>query len=188
MILAREKFAKDIDRAVFPGAQGGPLVHIIAAKAVCFREAMTEEFRTYQRQVLANARALAAALTERGFRVVSNGTDSHMMLVDVFAKGIRGKDAEKALDDAYITANKNAIPFDPNPPLNPSGIRLGTPAVTTRGFEEPEMRTVAGLIADVLSDVESEAVRQQTRKRVSELTDAFPLYSWKREVKTALVG
>ena len=140
MILAKEKFGPAIDKAVFPGAQGGPLVHIIAAKAVCFLEALSDSFRLYQQQVLANARALAASLQNEGFRVVSGGTDSHMMLIDVFSKGVKGKEAEKALDDAYITANKNAIPFDTNPPLNPSGIRLGSPAVTTRGFGEQEMQ------------------------------------------------
>jgi glycine hydroxymethyltransferase len=181
MILAREKFGKEIDKAVFPGAQGGPLVHVIAAKAVCFLEALSEEFREYQRRVLANARSLAAALQEEGFRVVSGGTDSHMLLVDVFAKSVKGKEAEKALDEAYITVNKNAIPFDTNPPLNPSGIRLGSPAVTTRGFGESEMRTVASLIAHVLNHVQSADALAETRKRVGELTDRFPLYEWRRE-------
>src|SRR6185437_6971326 len=129
MILAKEKFGPAIDKAVFPGAQGGPLVHAIAAKAVCFREAATPEFRSYQQQVMLNAKALAKSLGNEGFRVVSGGTDSHMFLIDVFAKGVKGKEAEKALDNAFITANKNAIPFDTNPPLNPSGIRLGSPAV-----------------------------------------------------------
>lgn len=186
MILAREKFGKEIDKAVFPGAQGGPLVHIIAAKAVCFLEALSEEFREYQQRVLANARALASALQEEGFRVVSGGTDSHMMLVDVFAKGVKGKEAEKSLDEAYITANKNAIPFDTNPPLNPSGIRLGSPAVTTRGFGEGEMRTVAGLIAHVLNNLQSADALAETRKRVRELTDRLPLYEWRREAVAAL--
>ncbi len=156
MILAKEKFGPAIDKAVFPGAQGGPLVHVIAAKAVCFREAATSEFRSYQQQVLDNARALAKSLTEEGFRVVSGGTDSHMFLIDVFAKGVKGKEAEKALDQAHITVNKNAIPFDTNPPLNPSGIRLGSPAVTTRGLRENEMREVGRLISKVLHDVKSE--------------------------------
>ncbi len=185
MILAREKFGKEIDRAVFPGAQGGPLVHVIAAKAVCFLEALSEEFREYQGRVLANARALAAALRTEGFRVVSGGTDSHMLLMDVFAKGVKGKEAEKALDEAYITVNKNAIPFDKNPPLNPSGIRLGSPAVTTRGFGEGEMRTVASLIAFVLNNAQSADVIAETRKRVAELTDRFPLYEWRREAMAA---
>lgn len=180
IILAKEKFGKDIDRAVFPGAQGGPLVHIIAAKAVCFLEALSPEFRTYQTQVLANARALAKSLQTEGFRVVSGGTDSHMFLIDVFAKGVKGKEAEKALDDAYITANKNAIPFDTNPPLNPSGIRLGSPAVTTRGFRETEMTEVGRLIASVLNNVKSEEAIAEARRGVAELTRKFPLYAWKQ--------
>src|SRR5713226_2897226 len=143
MILAKEKYGAAIDKTVFPGVQGGPLVHVMAAKAVCFLEALRPEFVTYQKQVIANAQALAGGLSAAGFRVVSGGTDTHLMLVDVFAKGVRGKDAEVALDRAYITANKNAIPFDSNPPLNPSGMRFGTPAVSTRGFREAEMREVA---------------------------------------------
>lgn len=186
MILAKEKFGKEIDKAVFPGAQGGPLVHAIAAKAVCFLEALSEDFREYQQQVLANARALAAALQKEGFRVVSGGTDSHMLLIDVFAKGVKGKEAEKALDEAYITVNKNAIPFDTNPPLNPSGIRLGSPAVTTRGFGESEMRTVANLIAHVLKHVQSADALAEARKGVAKLTDRFPLYEWRREPVAAL--
>lgn len=181
MILAKEKFGPAIDKAVFPGAQGGPLVHIIAAKAVCLLEAMSEEFRAYQRQVLANARALANSLQNEGYRIVSGGTDSHMFLLDVFAKGVKGKEAEKALDDAYITANKNAIPFDTNPPLNPSGIRLGSPAVTTRGFGENEMKEVGRLIATVLNDVKSDQARAEARKGVATLTDRFPLYAWKQQ-------
>jgi len=185
MILAKEKFAKEIDRAVFPGAQGGPLVHIIAAKAVCFLEALTDEFREYQGQVLANARALAASLQNEGYRVISGGTDSHMFLIDVFSKGVKGKEAEKTLDDAYITANKNAIPFDVNPPLNPSGIRLGSPAVTTRGFAEPEMTEVGRLIAHVLNNVKSEQSIAEVRRGVAALTEKFPLYAWKQESAVA---
>ena len=181
IILAKEKFGPAIDKAVFPGAQGGPLVHIIAAKAVCLLEATSDEFRAYQRQVLTNARALAKSLQEEGYRIVSGGTDSHIFLMDVFAKGLKGKEAEKALDEAYITANKNAIPFDTNPPLNPSGIRLGSPAVTTRGFREDEMREVGRLIASVLNDVKSDQVRADARKRVTLLTERFPLYSWKQQ-------
>jgi glycine hydroxymethyltransferase len=156
-------------------------VHIIAAKAVCFLEAATEEFRAYQRQVLANARAMAKSLKNEGYRIVSDGTDSHMFLLDVFAKGVKGKEAEKALDDAYITANKNAIPFDTNPPLNPSGIRLGSPAVTTRGFGENEMKEVGRLIAMVLNDVKSEQARAEARNGVAALTEKFPLYAWKQQ-------
>ncbi len=179
LILSRAEYAAAIDKVVFPGVQGGPLVHVVAAKAVCFREAMAPEFAEYQKRVVANARALAASVEEGGFRIVSGGTDSHLLLVDVFAKGVRGKEAEAALDRAYITANKNAIPFDTNPPLNPSGIRLGSPAVTTRGFGEKQMREVGALIAEVLSDPSSESVLASVRRRVGALTEAFPLYGWK---------
>ncbi len=179
MILCRAQHAQAIDKSVFPGIQGGPLCHIVAAKAVCFLQAMQPRFVAYQRQVVANAKALAAGLSEAGFRVVSGGTDTHLMLVDVFSKGIRGKEAEKALDDAYITVNKNTIPFDTNKPFNPSGIRLGSPAVTTRGFREEQMREVAGLIAEVLNDLSSEAVQARVRQRVEALTSEFPLYGWK---------
>jgi glycine hydroxymethyltransferase len=180
MILAKEKYAKAIDQNVFPGTQGGPLMHVIAAKAVCFREASTPEFVSYQKQVVVNAQALAAGLTDAGFRVVSGGTDTHVLLVDVFAKGVKGKEAEAALDRAYITANKNTIPFDVNPPLNPSGMRFGSPAVTTRGFREPEMRTVASLIAQVLDRISSEDAAADVRRKVGELTSRFPLYPWKQ--------
>lgn len=179
IILCKQKYAAAVDKYVFPGIQGGPLVHIMAAKAVCFREAMTPEFVEYQRQVIANAKALAAALAGAGYRIVSGGTDSHVFLLDVFSKGLRGKEAEKALDDAWITVNKNAIPFDTNPPLNPSGIRLGSPAVTTRGFTEPEMAEVASLIAQILEARGDEGVRAVVRKRVAALTGRFPLYAWK---------
>jgi len=180
MILAREKYGAAIDKSVFPGTQGGPLVHMIAAKAICFKEAMTAEFVAYSKQVLANAATLARELAGHGFRVVSGGTDTHLLLVDVFAKGVRGKEAEQALDLAYITANKNAIPFDTNPPLNPSGMRFGSPAVTTRGFREPEMRKVAALITRVLENVSSPGVQAEVRREVSALTGEFPLYAWKR--------
>src|ERR687895_1191463 len=150
LILCREKFAKDLDRAVFPGVQGGPLMHIIAAKAVCFKEAMEPAFAEYQRQIAANAKRLAAAITSHGFRLVSGGTDNHLMLVDVFSKGLTGKAAEAALGKAAITVNKNAIPFDQNPPMVASGIRIGTPAVTSRGMREAEMDAIAGLMARVL--------------------------------------
>ncbi len=184
MILAKEKFGPAIDKAVFPGAQGGPLVHVIAAKAVCFREAATTDFVRYQNQVLQNARSLANSLQAEGFRIVSGGTDSHMFLMDVFAKGLKGKEAEKALDQAHITVNKNAIPFDVNPPLNPSGIRLGSPAVTTRGFGEKEMHEVGHLIAQVLADVKTEATIAKARRGVQELSRRFPLYNWKRQAAT----
>jgi glycine hydroxymethyltransferase len=179
IILAREKYAAAIDRSVFPGTQGGPLVHIMAAKAVCFKQALTPEFVAYSRQVLANASALASSLAEAGCRVVSGGTDTHLMLVDVFAKGVRGKEAESALDRAHITANKNAIPFDTNPPLNPSGMRFGSPAVTTRGFTEVEMREVGELIVRVLENASAEDVLAEVRRKVGILTERFPLYAWK---------
>jgi len=181
IILARDKFAKDIDKVVFPGIQGGPLVHVMAAKAVCFLEAMQPEFVEYQKHVVANAKTLAASLADAGFRIVSGGTDTHLMLLDVFSKGVRGKDAEQELDRARITVNKNAIPFDTNPPMNPSGIRLGSPAVTTRGFGEAEMREVGGLIADVLHHIGDEATIASVRQGVEKLTSRFPLYNWKLE-------
>ena len=180
IILCKEKFAAAIDKVVFPGVQGGPLVHVMAAKAVCLREAMQPEFAGYQKQVLANARALASSIQEAGFRVVSGGTDTHLMLVDVFSKGVRGKEAEKTLDRARITVNKNAIPFDTNPPLNPSGIRLGSPAVTTRGFREAEMREVGSLIGEVLGHIGDEETIARVRQKVEALTARFPLYPWKK--------
>ena len=181
LILAREKFGAAIDKTVFPGVQGGPLVHVMAAKAVCFLEAMQPEFVEYQKQVVANAKALAQTLIEEGFRVVSGGTDTHVMLVDVFSKGVKGKEAEEALDRARITVNKNAIPFDVNKPFNPSGIRLGSPAVTTRGFKEPEMRQVGALISEVLHHIGDEETIASVRRKVAELTARFPLYHWKLE-------
>jgi glycine hydroxymethyltransferase len=179
MILCRAQYAAAIDKTVFPGVQGGPLVHILAAKAVCFLEASRPEFAAYQKRVISNAQTLAGSLASRGFRVVSGGTDSHLVLVDVFGQGVRGKEAEAALDKAWITVNKNAIPFDTNPPLNPSGIRLGSPAVTTRGFGESEMQRVGELIADVIRSPGSEQTLARVRKSVAELTEAFPLYGWK---------
>ncbi|HEX3878563.1 MAG TPA: serine hydroxymethyltransferase [Bryobacteraceae bacterium] len=179
LILAKEKYGPAIDKTVFPGLQGGPLVHIIAAKAVCFLEALQPEFVDYQKQVVANAKALAQSLVDAGFRVVSGGTDTHLLLLDVFSKGLRGKEAEKALDRARITVNKNAIPFDVNPPLNPSGIRLGSPAVTTRGFKEAEMRETGQLIAEVLQHINSEDAMSDVRRKVEALTARFPLYRWR---------
>jgi glycine hydroxymethyltransferase len=177
IIMCKERFAKDIDRNVFPGIQGGPLVHIIAAKAVAFKEALQPEFKTYQQQVLKNARALSQSLAAAGFRIVSGGTDNHVFLVDVYSKGIFGKDAEKALDAAHITVNKNSIPFDTNPPLKASGIRIGAPAVTTRGMGEAEMQAIGRLIADVLQAPADETVRQRVIAEVKELTARFPLYA-----------
>ncbi|MGP8247442.1 MAG: serine hydroxymethyltransferase [Bryobacteraceae bacterium] len=181
LILAKAKYGAAIDKVVFPGMQGGPLVHVVAAKAVCFLEAQQPEFAVYQKQVVANARALAESLVGHGFRLVSGGTDTHLMLVDVFSQGVRGKEAEKALDRARITVNKNAIPFDTNPPFNPSGIRLGSPAVTTRGFGEAEMREVGGLIAEVLRHIGDEAVLAAVAGKVAALTERFPLYAWRRD-------
>ncbi|MBI4877717.1 MAG: serine hydroxymethyltransferase [Acidobacteria bacterium] len=180
LILARAQYGAAIDKSVFPGIQGGPLVHVVAAKAVCFLEAMQPEFAEYQKRVLENARTLAQELAAQGYRIVSGGTDTHLMLVDVFAKGLRGREAETALDKAHITVNKNAIPFDANPPLNPSGIRLGSPAVTTRGFGAGEMEEVARLIAEVLSAPSSEETLAGVRQKVAGLVERFPLYAWKR--------
>lgn len=179
IILCRQQYAQAIDKMVFPGVQGGPLVHVMAAKAVCFKEAMTPEFKAYQKRVIDNAQALAATLSGLGYRVVSGGTDTHLLLLDVFSKGLRGKEAEHALDAAWITANKNAIPFDVNPPLNPSGIRLGSPAVTTRGFGPDEMQEVGRLIGLVLENPSSEENLAAVRARVQTLTERFPLYHWK---------
>ena len=176
MVMCRESYAKDLDRTVFPGVQGGPLMHIIAAKAVCFKEAGTPEFAAYQRQVVKNAARLAAALTTAGFRIVSGGTDNHIVLVDVFSKGITGKVAEGALNAAGITVNKNAIPFDQNPPMVASGVRLGTPAVTTRGMGEPEMDVIAEYISRVLASPEDQSVLAAVKAEVETLCRKFPLY------------
>jgi glycine hydroxymethyltransferase len=178
MILCKEEYAKEIDRAVFPGIQGGPLMHIIAAKAVALKEALAPEFRLYQAQIVANARRLAARLAGHGLRVVSGGTDNHVFLLDVSQAGLTGKVAEKALEAAAITVNKNTIPFDPNPPLVASGIRIGTPALTTRGMQESEMDVVGDLMAEVLRAAASEAAETQARVRlrVKELCERFPLY------------
>jgi glycine hydroxymethyltransferase len=175
MVLCKERFAKDLDRAVFPGVQGGPLMHVIAAKAVAFAEALRPEFKTYQAQVVKNAAALALALQDRGWRIVSGGTDTHLMLVDVFAQGILGSEAEKALDKAGITVNKNGIPFDPNPPLKPSGIRLGSPAITTRGLGEAEIVQVAEWIHRALQVRTDDAALAAIGQEVFALTARFPI-------------
>ncbi|HEX9002421.1 MAG TPA: serine hydroxymethyltransferase [Blastocatellia bacterium] len=188
LIMCKEQFAKDVDRNVFPGIQGGPLVHIIAAKAVAFKEALQPEFKAYQQQVIKNARALAEAVAETGFRIVSGGTDNHVFLVDVFSKGILGKDAEKALEAAHITVNKNTIPFDTNPPMKASGIRLGSPAVTTRGMGEAEMKQIAAVIAEVLQAPADETVRQNVIGKVKELTARFPLYANRLQATSASAG
>jgi glycine hydroxymethyltransferase len=176
MVMCEEAYAKDLDRAVFPGIQGGPLMHVIAAKAVALKEAASEEFRAYQRQIVANARALAARLTAEGFRVVSGGTDNHVFLLDVSAAGLTGKVAEKALEEASITVNKNTIPYDANPPLVASGVRIGTPALTSREMREPEMERVGSLIARVLRAPEDAGVQAAVRAEVRDLAERFPLY------------
>ncbi|MCP9496545.1 MAG: serine hydroxymethyltransferase [Pyrinomonadaceae bacterium MAG19_C2-C3] len=190
LILCRTADAKEIDKKVFPGVQGGPLVHIIAAKAVAFGEALQADFKTYQQQVLANAQTLAEGLKDAGFRIVSDGTDNHIVLLDVFMNGggITGKVAEKALEAAHITVNKNTIPFDTNSPFVASGIRLGTPALTTRGMRETEMREVATLIAAVLHEPESEAVRKRVTREVKELSARFPLYPKQYQKREAAEG
>jgi glycine hydroxymethyltransferase len=180
LILSKAEFAAAIDKVVFPGMQGGPLMHIIAAKAICFQEAMQPEFREYAKQVVANAKVLAETLATEGFRIISGGTDTHVMLVDVFSKGMLGSEAEKALGEAGITVNKNAIPFDVNPPLKPSGIRIGSPALTTRGMKEPEMKQVGRWIAESLLQRTDVAVLARIRKDVLELCEAFPLYAERR--------
>jgi glycine hydroxymethyltransferase len=176
LILCREQYAKDLDRALFPGVQGGPLMHVIAAKAVCLKEAMEPAFAEYQRQIVANAKRLASAITGHGFRLVSGGTDNHLMLVDVFSKGITGKVAEASLGKAGITVNKNAIPFDQNPPMVASGIRIGTPAVTTRGMREPEMDLIGEFIARVLAAPSDDRVLGMVKDEVERLCRKFPLY------------
>jgi glycine hydroxymethyltransferase len=180
LILSKQEFAAGIDRSVFPGQQGGPLMHIVAAKAVAFKEALQPEFATYAKQIVANAKVLAEALAAEGYRIISGGTDTHLMLVDVFQKGILGSEAEHALGAAGITVNKNAIPFDSNPPMRPSGIRIGTPALTTRGMKEPEMRIIAKWIAAALEHRADEAKLGKIRGEVLELAEHFPLYGWLR--------
>ena len=180
MVMCRAQYAKDLDRTVFPGVQGGPLMHVIAAKAVCFREAATPEFAAYQKQLVANAKRLSAAMTTAGFRIVSGGTDNHIVLVDVFSKGITGKVAEAALGAAGITVNKNAIPFDQNPPMVASGVRLGTPAVTTRGMGEAQMDEIAGFISRALASPEDGAALTMIKTEVEQLCRKFPLYPERR--------
>jgi glycine hydroxymethyltransferase len=185
LILCREEFAKDVDRSVFPGVQGGPLVHVIAAKAVSFGEALREDFKSYQQQIVNNAQALAQTLSNSGLRLVSGGTDNHLLLVDVFmdGKGITGKVAEKALDEVHITVNKNTIPFDSNKPFVASGIRLGTPALTTRGMKEAEMKQIGEMIASIIREPESEEVKNKVKQQVAELTARFPMYTHRLKEK-----
>jgi glycine hydroxymethyltransferase len=186
-IFCKAQYAKELDRTMFPGIQGGPLMHIIAAKAVCFHEALQPEFRDYQKQIILNARTLAETLAERGFRVVSGGTDTHLMLVDVFSRKVTGKQAQEALEHAGITVNKNAIPFDVNPPMVASGIRIGTPAVTTRGMKEAEMRRIGDWISEALNNLENAPTLERIRKEVYALTDQFPLYENRRPAMARII-
>ncbi len=181
LILCQQPYAAAVDKSVFPGQQGGPLMHIIAAKAAAFKEVLDPGFMLYAQQIVANAKVLADALQSEGFRIISGGTDTHLMLVDVFAKGILGSEAEAALGEAAITVNKNAIPYDTNPPLKPSGIRIGTPALTTRGMKEPEMRTIAKWIAQALAERNNPKALKKIRAQVLELAEQFPLYGWLRQ-------
>jgi glycine hydroxymethyltransferase len=187
MILSKQEFAAPIDKEVFPGDQGGPLVHIVAAKAVCFLEAMQPEFKDYAQQIVANAKSLAKVLQEEGFRIISGGTDTHLMLVDVFAAGMLGSEAEKALGEAGITVNKNAIPFDTNPPMKPSGVRLGSPACTTRGMKEGEFRQIGRWVADALRYRTEPDRLARIKKQVHEMADMFPLYPERRSKSLASV-
>jgi glycine hydroxymethyltransferase len=192
LVMCRSQFAKELDKLTFPGLQGGPLVHTIAAKAVCLREAAEPSFKEYQKQVVANTKALAAAVAKRGFRIVSGGTDNHLFLVEVHSRGITGTEAERALDRAGITVNKNSIPFDPLPPMKAGGIRLGGPSITTRGMREPEMELIGGWIADVLGSVTSAGgnaeVEQKVRAQVAELAAKFPIYEARVRAKQVTAG
>ena len=188
LVLSKAAFAKELDKLTFPGTQGGPLVHTIAAKAVCLKEAMEPGFREYQQRVVANASALASGIARRGFRIVTGGTDNHVFLVEVHSRGITGSDAEKALDRAGITVNKNAIPFDPLPPMKGGGIRLGSPSVTTRGMREAEMEVIAGWIGEVLDHIGNTAVEQRIRQQVAELAARFPIYESRVKATQARAG
>src|ERR1700726_4167882 len=188
LVLSREKYAKDLDRITFPGVQGGPLEHIIAAKAVCLKETTEPEFRGYQQQVVTNARALAAALAQPGFRIVTGGTDNHLFLLDLHSRGLTGSVAQPAFDRAGITVNKNSIPFDPLPPMKAGGIRMGTPAVTTRGMREPEMEKIAGWIAEVLNHLGDAPTEQRVRGEVAELASKFPLYARRLEAAESVAA
>jgi glycine hydroxymethyltransferase len=188
MVLCKAAFAKELDKLTFPGTQGGPLVHTIAAKAVCFAEAMEPGFREYQQQVVANAKALAASVAKQGFRIVTGGTDNHLFLVELHSRGLTGADAEKALDRAGITVNKNAIPFDPLPPMKAGGIRLGTPSITTRGMLEPVMHQIGAWIAEVLANMGDAATEQKIRKQVAELAARFPIYESRTKASSSRAG
>jgi glycine hydroxymethyltransferase len=188
LVMCKAQFAKELDRITFPGTQGGPLMHIIAAKAVCLKEASDPSFRDYAKQIVANAQRLAAEIAKADFRIVSGGTDNHLFLIDLFSRGITGKDAQPALDRAGITVNKNSIPFDPTPPMTGGGIRLGTPAVTTRGMLEPDMARIASWIADVLSHLGDAAIERRVRAEVAEFAVQFPLYTRRWDIAPSLAG
>ena len=187
MILCKADYAAAVDKSVFPGCQGGPLVHIMAAKAVCFREALQPSFKDYTAQIVKNAKVLAQTLADDGYRIISGGTDTHLMLIDVFSKGMLGSEAEKALGEAAITVNKNAIPFDTNPPMKPSGIRIGTPAMTTRGMKEAEMKQIGHWITQALNNRADAAALKKIRGEVLELCEQFPLYASRRQHNAELV-
>jgi glycine hydroxymethyltransferase len=186
LVLCKQQYAKELDRITFPGTQGGPLMHIIAAKAVCLKEAAQPDFREYAKQIVANAQRLAAEIAKAGFRIVSGGTDNHLFLMDLYSRGITGKDAQPALDRAGITVNKNSIPFDPTPPMTGGGIRLGTPAVTTRGMREPEMERIAAWITEVLSHLGDADRERRIRAEVAEFAMQFPLYTRRWDAEPAL--
>jgi glycine hydroxymethyltransferase len=188
LVMCKQQYAKELDRITFPGTQGGPLMHIIAAKAVCLKEAMDPSFREYAKQVVANAKALAAEVTRAGFRIVSGGTDNHLFLVDLYSRGITGKDAQPALDRAGITVNKNSIPFDPTPPMTAGGIRMGSPAITTRGMREADMARIAAWIADVLMHLGDAEHERRVRAEVAEFAAQFPLYNRRWEITPAIAG
>jgi len=188
LVLCKQQFAKELDRITFPGTQGGPLMHTIAAKAVCLKEAADPGFREYAKQIVANAQKLAAEIAKAGFRIVSGGTDNHLFLIDLYSRGLTGKDAQPALDRAGITVNKNSIPFDPTPPMTAGGIRLGTPAITTRGMREPEMTRIASWISEVLSHLGDAGIEQRVRSEVAEFAVQFPLYTRRWDIAPALAG
>ena len=188
LVLCKAQYAKELDRITFPGTQGGPLMHIIAAKAVCLKEAADPGFREYAKQIVANARKLAAEISKAGFRIVSGGTDNHLFLIDLYSRGITGKDAQPALDRAGITANKNSIPFDPTPPMTAGGIRMGTPAITTRGMREPEMERIAAWIAEVLLHLGDGDRERRIRNEVAEFATQFPLYTRRWDIAPSFAG
>jgi glycine hydroxymethyltransferase len=188
LVLCKAQFAKELDRITFPGTQGGPLMHIIAAKAVCLKEASEPGFREYAKQIIANAQRLAAEISKAGFRIVSGGTDNHLFLIDLYSRGITGKDAQPALDRAGITVNKNSIPFDPTPPMTGGGIRMGTPAVTTRGMREPEMARIAAWIAEVLLHLGDTERERRIRGEVADFATQFPLYTRRWDIAPSLAG